>query len=261
MSDQNVTAFLKRLSEFDRSKTRIEVFRAFCEMAFCAIAKTTATTRERADQLESDYMACVARFRNKEDVRAMPELLAIAASALAQGGRDFFGAVAAEIGALDAKLGQFFTPYEVSRLMAEMSLGDAAAAIRDKGFLTIQEPAAGAGGMILAAADAIEGQGFDPAATIWFEAIELNRPTFQMAYLQTALRGLAGKVVCGNALSREVYEVAFTPAALLFLQRHGDPFADQKARAAQEDAQRIEEEAAQDAARAKRLSSVRFVRI
>lgn len=260
MSDQNVTAFLKRLSELDRSKSRIEVFRAFCEMAFCAIAKTTAPTRERADQLESDYMACVARFRNKEDVRAMPELLSIAASALGQGGRDFFGAVAAEIGALDAKLGQFFTPYEVSRLMAEISLGDASATIRDKGFLTIQEPAAGAGGMILAAADAIEGQGFDPAATIWFEGIELNRPTFQMAYLQTALRGLAGKMVCGNALSMEIYEVAFTPAALPFLQRHGDPFADQKARAALEEVQRAEEEAAQVAARAKRLASVRFVR-
>ena len=47
-------------------------------------------------------MACVARFRNKEDVRAMPELLAVAASALGKGGCDFFGAVAAEIGALDA---------------------------------------------------------------------------------------------------------------------------------------------------------------
>ena len=42
--------------------------------------------------------------------------------------------------------------------------------IRDQGFITLNEPTAGAGAMILAAADVLERQGFDPA----FHMIVMN---------------------------------------------------------------------------------------
>ena len=113
------------------------------------------------ETLEKQYMQAVARYRNKDEVRKMPELLAIASTVIGTGGLDFMGQVAGELGALDAGLGQFFTPYEVSRLMAEMNLGDATAAVAAKGFLTLCEPAAGAGGMMLAAADTLDRQGVD----------------------------------------------------------------------------------------------------
>ncbi|NGM47837.1 hypothetical protein G5B31_20090 [Rhodobacter sp. SGA-6-6] len=105
------------MNDIDRSRRRTEVFRDFCVMAYLALARPTAPTKERPDEIEAEYMACVARYRRPEDVRIMPELLATAQVAIAPGGRDFLGAVAAEIGALDAGMGQFFTPYEFSRTM------------------------------------------------------------------------------------------------------------------------------------------------
>ena len=63
-------------------------------------------------------------------------------------------------------MGQFFTPYDVSRMMAEMTFDTVDEIIAEQGFVTVQEPACGAGGMIIAAADVIDAQGlrYRPAA-------------------------------------------------------------------------------------------------
>lgn len=95
--------------------------------------------------------------------------------------------------------------------------------------------------MVLALADALEAQGFDPAQHIWVEAVELSRSTFHMAYIQINTRGIAGRVINGNSLSLETFEQAFTAAAPEFYGLHGDPFAKQK------EAARIEAKAAENA--------------
>ncbi|MBO9457403.1 N-6 DNA methylase [Paracoccus sp. R12_1] len=241
MAHPAVTDFLRALDSFDRPKTCTEIFRIFCEMAYCALAKRASPFPDQRDRLEADYMSCVGMFPNKDDVRRMPDMMALALQTIAAGGVDFFGQVAAEIGALDARMGQFFTPYEVSRMMAEMILGDVSAQIEAQGFITISEPAAGAGGMVLAVADVIERQGFDPARHIWVEAVELSRATFHMAYVQIAARGVAGRVINGNSLSLETYEQAFTPGAPVFHVRNGHPFA--KQREAEQQAAEVEKAA------------------
>lgn len=161
-----VAQFVKVLNSIDGSKRRGEVFSDFCELAYCALAKVAAPTVDDRDKLECQYMEVVARYQNKDDIRKMPELLAISYDAINAGGIDFLGSVAGELGTLDAKLGQFFTPYAVSRMMAEIILQGAGEVIDKKGFITIQEPAVGAGGMLLAAADVIEEMGFPRASCV-----------------------------------------------------------------------------------------------
>src|ERR1700722_5614095 len=148
------SAFIKRLTALDREKSPYDKFRDFCEMAFCACAKLTAPTPERAQELEDRYMQIVGTYRDKDTVRAYPELLALADTAIQQG-CDFLGSVATQMEVLNAQIGQFFTPYDVARMMAMMSLQDAGAIIEQNGFLTLQEPPSGAGGMVLAAADTL----------------------------------------------------------------------------------------------------------
>src|ERR1700722_13249189 len=111
-------------------------------MAVCAIRKTTLLPGPAADAIEDQYMAVVKR--NKvEDVRAMPELLAITTLAVQEGGCDFLGEVVVALELQSDHMGQFFTPYDLSRMMAEMTLGDAGALIVEKGFITLAEPASG----------------------------------------------------------------------------------------------------------------------
>jgi len=229
-----VSAFIKRLNALDREKSAYDKFRDFCEMAFCACAKLTAPTPERAQELEDRYRQIVGTYRDKDTVRAYPELLALAANAIPRG-CDFLGSVATEMELLNAQIGQFFTPYDVARMMAMMSLNDAAALIAEKGFLTLQEPASGAGGMVLAAAQTLQDSGFDPGLHMLVNAIDLSPLCFHMTYLQLTLRGIPALVEHGNTPSGERFARAWTPAATAFYLHHGRLFPETPSPIKQED--------------------------
>jgi len=218
-----VKAFIKRITALDHEKSPYDTFRDFCEMAFCAYAKTTAPSPERAQELEDRYMQIVGTYRNKDTVRAYPELLGLAANAIRQG-CDFLGSVATEMEVLNARIGQFFTPYEVARMMAMMSLEDAAALIGQNGFLTLQEPASGAGGMVLATAQTLQDNGFDPGLHMLVNAIDVSPLCFHMTFLQLSLRGIPALVEHGNTLSGERFARAWTPATTAFWLHHGRLF-------------------------------------
>ena len=218
-----VKAFIKRITALDHEKSPYDTFRDFCEMAFCAYAKTTAPTPERSQELEDRYMQIVGTYRDKDTVRAYPELLGLAANAIRQG-CDFFGSVATEMELLNARIGQFFTPYELARFMAMMSLEHAEALIRQNGFLTLQEPASGAGGMVLAAAQALQDNGFDPGLHMLVNAIDVSPLCFHMTFLQLSLRGIPALVEHGNTLSGKRFTRAWTPATTAFYLHHGRLF-------------------------------------
>ena len=208
--------FLKIFHSIGRHYTRYERFADFLELATCAIRKTTVPPGPDADAFEERYMKVVARYP-ADDIRAMPKLLALTQLAVGSGGCDFLGEIASQLELLDASLGQLITPYPLSRMIAEMTLQDPAPLIAERGFITLQEPASGAGGMIIAAADVIEKQGFDPHSCLYAEALDVASLCFKMTYLQLSLRGIPATVRHANTLSLEIFESARTPAFLSFL--------------------------------------------
>ncbi len=211
--------FIKAFEDLARHRDRHDVLADFLEMAVCAVRKTTLPPGPAADAIETHYMDVVRRNR-LEDVRAMPQLLGIAAAAVQEGGADFLGQVTGELELINGHMGQFFTPYDVSRMMAEITLQDAGELIREKGFVTLMEPASGAGGMIIAAADVIARQGFDVSRQLYVDATDLSPLCFKMTYLQLALRGIPATVRRGNSLSLETFDQAVTPAFLSFYATH-----------------------------------------
>src|SRR5688572_393457 len=114
MTREAVSTFIKRIDKLDREKNTYDLFRDFCEMGYCSFAKLTAGDEVRAEQLEARYMHIVGGYSNKDTVRAFPELLGFAWGAIEDGGCDFLGDVASQMEVLNAKIGQFFTPYHVS---------------------------------------------------------------------------------------------------------------------------------------------------
>jgi hypothetical protein len=220
MSHQN---FVKELSRLDSSKTVTEKFRDFCELAYCAYAKLTAINEEQANALENRYMQIVSTYPDKDTIRAYPALIGQAYIAVNQG-EDFLGHVAAEIGALDVRAGQFFTPLHVCQLMAEIGLVEAGSLIMNQGFITLNEPTAGAGAMVLAAADVLERQGFDPRIHLIVKAQDISQLCFHMCFLQLTFRAIPALVERANTLSMEVFESAWTPASFVFHSKHGGLF-------------------------------------
>jgi len=218
----SIDEFTKELSNLDRSKSVSEKFRDFCALAFCAYAKLTAAP-DRAEALEERYMNIVHTYHDKDTVRAYPRLMAMVWRGV-QDGQDFLGQAAAELNALDAKAGQFFTPMPVSRMMAMIGLQGAETAIKEKGFITLNEPASGAGGMILAAASIIKEMGYDPSSHLIVSAQDISQLAYQMCFLQLTFAGIPAYVERCNSLSMESFDASWTPATLAFYRQHGRLF-------------------------------------
>jgi type I restriction-modification system DNA methylase subunit len=215
--------FIKAFDRLAHHRERHDVLTDFLEMAVCAIRKKTLPPGPAADAMEDQYMAVVKR-NTPEDVRAMPELLGIATLAVQEGGCDFLGQVVVELELSNEHMGQFFTPYDVSRMMAEMILTDTGEVMKERGFITLMEPASGAGGMIIAAADVIEKQGFNVGRQLYVDATDISPMCFKMTYLQASLRGIPATIRRGNSLSLEMFDQAVTPAFLPFYLTHRAAF-------------------------------------
>lgn len=185
--------FIKAFDALARHRERHAVLADFLELAFCAVRKPTLPPGPEAEAIEARYMAVVARNK-PEDVRAMPELLGLTALAMQEGGCDFLGQVVVELELPAQHMGQFFTPYDVSRLIAELTLDTVDEIIAEQGFVTVQEPACGAGGMIVAAADVIAAKGFDVGRQLYVDGTDISPLCFRMAYLQASLRGIPATI-------------------------------------------------------------------
>ncbi len=97
--------------------------------------------------------------------------------------------------------GQFFTPYEVCRCMAQMVLANAATEIEKKHWISINDPAVGAGAILIAAANTIRSQGINYQQHCLFVAQEIDFVTACMCYIQLSLLGCPGYVYVGDTLS------------------------------------------------------------
>jgi hypothetical protein len=218
---QGAKEFAKILRRHEHGKSEREKFRDFVDMAYCAIAKTMASDEERADQLEERYMRVVNTYRDKEAIRIYPQLLALTWQYCSYFD-DFLGVVSGELSVLDSYQGQFFTPMGVSRMMARMQLSAAMDIIDERGYITVGEPACGAGGMVLAAAEELQRQGADIGTQMLVHANDISHIAFQMCYVQLSLAGIPALVERRNTISWELFEQAITPAYRLFHAKHGD---------------------------------------
>lgn len=218
-------AFIKAFNAIAQHHRRLRVFEDFLELAALAIRKTTLRG-EAADKIEAQYMELVGRHE-KDDIRKMPELLAIMASALSEPGHDFLGDIAGELELLHKGGGQFFTPWHLSSMMARITLSSADGVERligEKGFATLCEPACGAGGMILAFAEVFAECGGVAGTQLFVDATDISRMAFNMTYLQLSLSGIPALVRHGDSLAQQHFDQAFTPPFFPFYAANREAF-------------------------------------
>lgn len=128
------------------------------------------------------------------------EMLSAVVDALeANPDRDAMGYVYNALGLPISSRSQFFTPYNISKMIAQMMLADSAQA-KEKGYISICDPCAGSGGMLVAAFNVLRDQGMNPQTDAWFEAQDISQDTALMCYVQMSLLGMAGRVIVGDSL-------------------------------------------------------------
>ena len=180
-----------------------EIWSDFIFMTAVAISNTVDQSHYEAR--EAAYMKTIEKYNEKERM-VFPELLAELVSALEQNPeQDFLGDLYMELELGNHWRGQFFTPYSVCRLMAEVTCEDAAQQIRDKGHITMNDCACGAGATLIAGIHAvrriIEKEGMNWQDHVLVTAQDIDMVTGLMCYIQLSLQGAAGYVKIGNTLT------------------------------------------------------------
>ena len=188
---------------------RYEVFRDFVTLTAISLHNRI----NLVDALEAEYLAIIGRYPREDQLR-FPQLLAELVEIMEVEPWDALGQLYMELGIQSEHVGQFFTPPEISELMARITYGGALASLKEP-FVTVMEPACGAGGMILAFAKVMIDSGHNPAERMWVHCQDIDRTAALMCYVQLALWHIPGVVVVGNTLAMETCEVFYTPAHYL----------------------------------------------
>ncbi|CAM3594690.1 conserved hypothetical protein [Xenorhabdus nematophila ATCC 19061] len=187
--------FISLFKQTARYQTRYQVFRDFCNCAMAAIHNKHCFSEE----LEQYYLKTINKYK-RADVDRIVQLFSHVVLGLAQEPNDFLGSVFMRLELGDKDLQQFFTPWSVARMMAQMQLHDAAGLLQTQPFVTLCEPCVGAGCITLAAADVLRELGHDPLCSLWVYAIDIDPLAAVMAYIQFSLTGIPAAVTIGNAL-------------------------------------------------------------
>lgn len=203
-------AFLSLFGQTARYYRRHQVFEDFISCSVIALENRLQYSEKR----EQKYLQIAARYE-KTDMENMAHLLAHVVMGLENEPSDFLGRVFMQLEMGDKYRGQFFTPWSIARMMAQFQLGDVEKHFQTKPFITLQEPACGAGCMTLAFARVLQDAGYPPHRYLWVSATDIDPLAAGMAYIQLSLCGVAGEVVIGNSLKDERRRVLLTPGHYL----------------------------------------------
>lgn len=189
-----------------------KVFADFCELG--AIAVSNSVDKHNREKREARYLEIVKQY-DKVEVMRFSEMLAHVVMWLEEGFGDKLGELFMSMEFGDHWKGQFFTPYHVGSLMAKMTAIDVKSFVEKKGFITVNDPACGAGCMLIAAAEDIANQGLNYQNVMHATAVDIDLTAVHMAYLQFSLYGIPAVVVHGNSLSLEEWSHWYTPTHVL----------------------------------------------
>ena len=203
--------FMKSVEYLGRRMNSWRVFADFCEMGALALQNPLLGD----DSLEARYLEVV-RCYEPEEQKLFPRLFNCVVDALeADPEQDFLGTVFQELNLASHWHGQFFTPYHLCKLIAQLSVEGAAKAVEEKGFATLAEPACGAGALVIAFCNSMRAAGMNYQQCLAVDAQDVDSTAVHMAYIQLSLLHVPARVILGNTLALEQRRVWRTPAFLM----------------------------------------------
>ncbi len=206
---KNSGQFIKNFNAIAKYRHRYEVFKDFVTMTAISLHNVV----NKVEALEQEYLQIVSKY-SKDEVMGICGLLGELINLLDPEPRDVLGGLYMELELGNSHTGQFFTPPELSQMMAQMLYGDELKHLQ-KPFITLSEPACGAGGMVLAFVKVMLEHGHNPSEKLWVQCIDVDRTAALMCYIQLTLWNVPAEVIIGNTLSMQFQEQLFTPAHYL----------------------------------------------
>lgn len=186
-------------------------------VALLALSLANSADLRGWEERESEYLRIAGHYSKEQMARFGRAFGLLVQLCTAEGFSDVLGWLFTDLELASKSGGQFFTPYDVCRLMAQFTLlpEEVAETMAGKGFVTVQEPACGAGATLIAAAEQLHALGYNPQEQMVAHATDIDLKAVHMTFVQLALLGIPAVVVHGDTLRQTVWSVWYTPFYIL----------------------------------------------
>ena len=193
------TEFQKVFSRLCDTKSAWQVWSDFVEMTAISISNTVEIREKVKQEREARYMTIIGTYTKKEQA-IFPELVNILVQSLQRSSeQDFLGEMFMSLELGNHWKGQFFTPYCVCKAMAAINIEDAKDKVTQNGYITINDPACGAGATLIAVRNALSLAKIG-GTQAFFIGQDIDRTAAMMCYVQLSLLGCAGYVVVADTM-------------------------------------------------------------
>src|SRR5690625_3946547 len=147
--EKSMQQIKKLIDSISGKHRRYDIFRDFIVLSACTISNSVDKMQWK--NREKMYMDIIGKY-NKDEANKFAEMLALTVLAYESRMGDFIGELYMSMEFGNKHVGQFFTPYHVSKLMSQMVHYKA----DENEIVTLNEPACGSGGMIIAYAETMK---------------------------------------------------------------------------------------------------------
>lgn len=205
---------ITRVARGERQRTMIKLFDSLCgsrsrwqvwsDMVYMIAASiSNAVDKSNAKGREETYLAIASNY-NEKQMDCFAKIFAEIVMELEDcPDQDLLGELfmALELG--NAHNGQFFTPYDVCRAMASISNDNIKARIERDHWISVNDPACGAGALLVAFANECRRPGVDVnyQTSVLFVAQDIDMVAGLMCYIQLSILGCPGYVAIANTLT------------------------------------------------------------
>lgn len=195
--------FLDTFKKFTPKYRDWDVWRDFIILSACTISNSVDKGHYRVR--EDLYLDTIKKY-DKERQMLFPELFAHTVMALELNPeQDFLGHIFMNLQLGSKSNGQFFTPYHICELMANMTMSECEKEIKEKGYISVHDSCCGAGATLIAAINcakhALENTDINYQQHILVTGQDIDMVVGLMCYIQISLLGVAGFIKIGNALT------------------------------------------------------------
>lgn len=156
------------------------------------------------------YLETIHRYE-KQQAFTFKECYLLLTDALEKSTIDWLGEIYMDLNLANKSMGQCFTPNDISRLMAELTLPSMEKDIELYGHVKYYEPCCGSGSMIIGLASVMKSKGFNFQDHLMVLCEDLDETCLLMTYVQLSILGIRAKCQVKNSLSSEVFTTWYTP--------------------------------------------------
>ena len=211
--------FCRQLEVFNYKYSRWDVWKDFLYVAAVSMVNTVPV-KER-EQREEQYLKIINKYTSKEQ-EALIEMFKLVILAFEENPeQDFLGEMYHHLKLHQHQKGQFFTPYHICHFMSELNFSDndMKDKLDEKGYITVNDPACGAGALLIAFANVCRQHKINFQEKVLFIAQDIDLTAALMCYIQLSLLGCNAVIIVGNSLLKPNFhpdnEVWLTPMYFL----------------------------------------------